>query len=183
MNEIYAKVVSGALGLPFWERCGFHFGTTTFWEIFPDFFSQCPIQKNVSRSFLYKRWLWPIPQSWTKYFLHGSMVLKGFGGASPSFVSLVSSFKQCGDQNTKISHRTQSYETIWTHTCFLVNIGVGIYWWCRREENGWYRTQAGSFYKGNSNGDPFYHSLVASTIPNRKLLTPIKGLPQIWFDP
>jgi hypothetical protein len=25
--------------------------------------------------------------------------------------------------------------------------------------------------------------LVASTIPNRKLLTPIKGLPQIWFDP
>ena len=28
-------------------------------------------------------WLWPIPPWWTKYFLHGSMVLKGFGVPVP----------------------------------------------------------------------------------------------------
>ena len=127
--------ISGALVLPFWERCGFHAGTTTFWEILPELFLLIPLSKFLAGIFSRKRWWWPIPQVMNQVFLHGSMVLKGFAGSSPCFVSLVCSFQIWCPKTAKISYRIQSYDSIWMHTWFWFKIGFGIYWWCRNEEN------------------------------------------------
>ena len=98
--------ISGALVLPFWERCSFHAGTTTFWEILPELFLLIPLSKFLAGIFSRKRWWWPIPQVMNQVFLHGSMVLKGFAGSSPCFVSLVCSFQIWCPKPAKISYRT-----------------------------------------------------------------------------
>ena len=140
----------GTLLLSFRERFCFHFGSVSasilgalqlpcwYHYILGDLawtFLLIPLSKFLAGIFSRKRWWWPIPQVMNQVFLHGSMVLKGFAGSSPCFVSLVCSFQIWCPKTAKISYRIQSYDSIWMHTWFWFKIGFGIYWWCRNEEN------------------------------------------------
>ena len=113
--------ISGTLLLSFRERFCFHFGSVSasilgalqlpcwYHYILGDLawtFLLIPLSKFLAGIFSRKRWWWPIPQVMNQVFLHGSMVLKGFAGSSPCFVSLVCSFQIWCPKPAKISYRT-----------------------------------------------------------------------------
>ena len=132
MTVISAKVISGAVGFPFWERYGFHFGSTTFWEIIPELILLRPHTKSCQQNFLYKRWLWLIPSHEPSTFCIFLMArwfwrVLAFGGSSPCFVSLGCSLQHCGGQNPQKSAIEPRVMNPYESTCASGPIFVLVY--------------------------------------------------------
>ena len=113
MTMIYAKVISGALGLSFGERYGFRVGTTTFWEIFPEFILLIPHTTSCRQEFYLRNVVVTYPPVMNQVLFAWLDGFEGFWGSRPCFVSLVFLLKRwTGPKATKISQRTQSYLSI-----------------------------------------------------------------------